>query len=40
MFEFEILFQLNMSNLQYIFIGSDNGLVPNKREAIIWTNDV
>ena len=23
---------------QYIIIGSDNGLAPNKRQAIIWTN--
>ena len=26
------------SNWQYIIIGSDNGLVPNRRQAIIWTN--
>ena len=27
------------SNWQCIIIGSYNGLVPNSREAIIWTND-
>ena len=27
------------SNLQYGSIGSDNGLVPDIRQAIIWTND-
>ena len=26
------------SNQQYPSIGSDNGLVPAKRQAIIWTN--
>ena len=26
------------SNLQYGSIGSDNGLAPNRRQAIIWTN--
>ena len=25
---------------QYSSIGSDNGLAPTRREAIIWTNDV
>ena len=24
---------------QYVIIGSDNGLVPNRQQAIIWTND-
>ena len=24
---------------QYVTIGSDNGLAPNRRQAIIWTND-
>ena len=24
---------------QYVIIGSDNGLAPNRRQAIIWTND-
>ena len=28
-----------MSNFQYFSIGSDNGLAPNRRQAIIWTND-
>ena len=27
------------SNLQYHGIGSDNGLAPNWRQAIIWAND-
>ena len=27
------------SNLQYSSMGSDNGLVPARRQAIIWTND-
>ena len=27
------------SNLQYTSIGSDNGLAPATRQAIIWTND-
>ena len=27
-----------MSNWQWTSIGSDNGLVPNSRQAIIWTN--
>ena len=27
------------SNWQYGSIGSDNGLAPNRRQAIIWTND-
>ena len=25
-------------NLQYSSIGSDNGLPPNRRQAIMWTN--
>ena len=25
--------------LKYSSIGSDNGLVPTRRQAIIWTND-
>ena len=29
-----------MSNWQYPSIGSDNDLAPNRRQAIIWTNDV
>ena len=28
-----------VSKQQYSSIGSDNGLVPTRREAIIWTND-
>ena len=27
------------SDLQYSIIGSDNGLAPTRRQAIIWTND-
>ena len=27
------------SNWQYVIIGLDNGLAPNRRQAIIWTND-
>ena len=27
-----------MSNWQYVSIGSGNGLAPNRRQAIIWTN--
>ena len=27
------------SNLQYSSNGSDNGLAPSRRQAIIWTND-
>ena len=26
-------------NLQYVIIGSDKGLAPKRRQAIIWTND-
>ena len=33
-------FVLKGLNWQYSSIGSDNDLVPNRREAIIWTNDV
>ena len=29
-----------MSSWQYFSIGSDNGLAPNRRKAIIWTYDV
>ena len=28
-----------MSNWQYSNIGSDNGLGPARRQAIVWTND-
>ena len=27
------------SNWQYVIIGSDNGLAPNRQQAINWTND-
>ena len=27
------------SNQQYSIIGSDNGMAPTRRQAIIWTND-
>ena len=27
------------SNYQYYIIGSDNGLLPVRRQAIIWAND-
>ena len=27
------------SNQQYSSIGSDNGLAPSRRQAIIWNND-
>ena len=27
------------SNWQYVIIGSGNGLAPNRRQALIWTND-
>ena len=36
-FEFEITFQF--SNLQYIIVGSDIGLAPNRRQAIIRISD-
>ena len=29
-----------MSNSPWTIIGSDYGLAPNRRQAIIWTNDV
>ena len=41
-FEFKIKFHWNMLfgfNWQYVNIGSDNGLTPNRRQAIIWCND-
>ena len=28
-----------VQNYQYFSIGSDNGLVPTRQQAIIWTND-
>ena len=43
------IFQLNFkyfiemyslgSNWQYVIIDSDNGLVPDRRQALIWTKD-
>ena len=36
--KFQACFQ--ESNWQYSSIGSDNGFPPNRRKAIIWTNDV
>ena len=30
---------LDGSNKQYSSIGSDNGLAPTRRQAIIWNND-
>ena len=27
------------SNQQYLIIGSDNGLAPARRQAIVWTNN-
>ena len=44
-YENYILIQMSLkcvprgSNEHYASIGSDNGLVPNRRQAIIWTND-
>ena len=38
MFNF-ILFIVNLSIYQYYNVGSGNGLAPNRRHAIIWTND-
>ena len=34
MFEFRLKFHWSLFS-----IGSDNGLAPNRRQAIIWTND-
>ena len=41
-FKFQLRFQvcLKWSNWQYSSIGSDIGLAPNRRQAIIWSNDV
>ena len=30
---------IQMSNWQKVIIGSSNGLAPNRRQAITWTND-
>ena len=41
--KFDLNFTENCSERsiwQYANIGSDNGLVPNRRQAIIWTSDV
>ena len=41
-FEFKKKLHWNLSlgsNWQWVSIGSDNGLVPNRQQAIIWTND-
>ena len=35
--EIHVVYSLG-SNWQYDSIGSDNGLAPNRRQAIIWTN--
>ena len=45
MYEFRIKFQwilflgVKLAIFQHWFIGSDNGLAPDRRQAIIWTND-
>ena len=41
-FEFwlKIIWSLFQYHQEYAFIGSDDGLAPIKRQAIIWTNDV
>ena len=39
MYEFRLNFTEVCSNWQYSNIGSDNGLVPTRQHAIIWTND-
>ena len=39
MFEFWLKIHWGLSNEQYPIIGSDNGLVPSRRQAIIRTND-
>ena len=36
---FEFLFKFRWSLLLRVIIGSDNGLAPARRQAIIWTND-
>ena len=33
------MFHYGLSNWQYDIIGLDNGLAPNRRQAIIWIND-
>ena len=42
MYEFRLKFHLSLSlkvHKQYSSIGSDNGLLPSRQQAIIWTND-
>ena len=41
MYEFRLFIEFcsQGSNYQYSSIGSDNGLAPARRQAIIWTND-
>ena len=42
MYDYRLIFHWNLflrSELRISNIGSDNGLVPTSREAIIWTND-
>ena len=36
--EFQIEICSPGSDLQYVGIGSDNGLAPSRQKAIIWTN--
>ena len=41
-YELQIMFNSSLSlrsNYQYPCTGSDNGLAPTRRQAIIWTND-
>ena len=37
--DIKLKFYSQVSNKQYSSIGSDNGLAPTRRQAIIWTND-
>ena len=39
MFEFRFIFHWILSNLLLVSIGSDNGLSPSRRQAIVWIND-
>ena len=39
MLQFRLNFTEVCSNNQYSSIGSDNGLAPTRRQAIIWAND-
>ena len=39
MYEFRLKYNFSWEpDLQYRSIGSDNGLAPAKRQAIVWTN--